>query len=142
MVDKVKPLKVENSASGGTEIDLSPTEADPSEDYLSAKGLAFEASDSFLLEKVGGIILDTIPDWSVKPTFSGDDVTNIEYFSSATQITANRTARVDITYSGDDPTTEAWKIYDTADGTTVLRTLTVTHTWSGDDLTNSVLVTT
>lgn len=49
MVDKVKPLKFENPATGGTETDVFPTEADPTEDYLSAKGIAFENSDTLLV---------------------------------------------------------------------------------------------
>ena len=41
MVDKVKPLKYENSTDG-TEDDVNLTETDPREDYIAAKGLAFE----------------------------------------------------------------------------------------------------
>lgn len=48
MADKVKPLKIESSSSGGTENNIFPTETDPSEDYLSCKGIAFNGSDSYL----------------------------------------------------------------------------------------------
>lgn len=41
MVDKVKPLKYENSTDG-TEDDVNLTETDPREDYIAAKGVAFE----------------------------------------------------------------------------------------------------
>ncbi len=50
MADKVKPLKIESPATGGTEIDMFPTEVNPSEDYIALKGLAFENSDSYLLD--------------------------------------------------------------------------------------------
>lgn len=45
MVDKVKPLKIENSALGGTENDFYQTETDPNEDYLATKGISLENSD-------------------------------------------------------------------------------------------------
>lgn len=49
MVDKVKPLKYENSVDG-TQNDVSPTETKPSEDYLAAKGIAFENSNDRLID--------------------------------------------------------------------------------------------
>ena len=77
---------------------------------------------------------------SQKPGYLGNgELDNVEFFSSATQIQANRTMRVDVTYSGAlDPTSEAWKMYDIADGTTILKTVTFTHTWVSGDLTKSV----
>ena len=45
MVDKVKPLKFEN-ATDGTEVDIRPTETDPTEDYTTSKGVAFENNDN------------------------------------------------------------------------------------------------
>jgi hypothetical protein len=47
----VKPLKIEHSSSGGTEIDPFPRESDPSEDYLAGKGIALENLDTFLIQK-------------------------------------------------------------------------------------------
>lgn len=55
MVDKVKPLKLENSTDG-TEENRYPTEADPSEDYLSCKGLALENSNSTLIYGDSGVL--------------------------------------------------------------------------------------
>lgn len=55
MVDKVKPLKIEDSTSG-TEINFGPTEADPSEDHLAAKGIALENSDSTILYGDSGVM--------------------------------------------------------------------------------------
>lgn len=53
MVDKVKPLKIENSTLGGTENDPFPTEVDPSEDYIAAKGISFEGLDTKLIYPTG-----------------------------------------------------------------------------------------
>lgn len=50
MADKVKPLKIENLATGGTQNDPFPVETDPSQDYLAAKGIAFENSDNSLFD--------------------------------------------------------------------------------------------
>ena len=54
MADKVKPLKIENAATGGTQTDGFPTEADPTQDYLAAKGIAFENSDTRLFDLSAG----------------------------------------------------------------------------------------
>lgn len=56
MVDKIRPLKLESSASGGTENDLFPSETQPSEDYISCKGISFEGSDNSLLQLQGSEI--------------------------------------------------------------------------------------
>jgi hypothetical protein len=49
MVDKIKPLKIEDSISG-TEIDPFPTESNPIDDYLATKGLAGENLDTSLFD--------------------------------------------------------------------------------------------
>ena len=51
MVDKIRPLKLESPALGGTEDDDFPTAADPNEDYVAAKGMAFEDDDNTRIEK-------------------------------------------------------------------------------------------
>ncbi len=53
MADKVKPLGLENPALGGTETFPFPTELDPTEDYVAAKGLAFENNDNRLIDLDG-----------------------------------------------------------------------------------------
>lgn len=54
MVDKVKPIGHEDAADGGTETRrIRPREIDPSEDYVSGKGFAFEHSDTRLLDLNG-----------------------------------------------------------------------------------------
>lgn len=52
MVDKVRPLKIERAADG-TQTDPFPIEANPSEDYLTGKGLSIENNDGFLVDKAG-----------------------------------------------------------------------------------------
>lgn len=61
MVDKVKPMKIENSATGGTENDPFPRGTDPNEDYLACKGIAFENLDTHLIDRVGNDIQLTDP---------------------------------------------------------------------------------
>lgn len=142
MVDKIKPLKLENPSNGGTEIDIFPTEANPAEDYVAAKGVAFENSDSFLMEKLGRILVNKEPDSSVAVTYLvNGEIDYVEYFNSPTQIQANRIARTEFAYSGVDPQTEIWKLYD-SDGSTILRTITVTYTYSGSDIQSAAMVTT
>jgi hypothetical protein len=141
MADKIKPLKFENSATGGTQIDFLPTEAKPTEDYAAVKGLAFENLDTFLLDKVGRSIVEKFPDLYHKVTYSAGDVSNIEFFNSASFITANRIARYDLTYTSGNLTSEILSVYDT-DGTTVLRTYTWTHAYvSGDFDSSGVVIT-
>lgn len=53
MVDKVKPLKIENSATGGTQNDMLPVEANPAQDYLAAAGLSLAGLDTILIGNDG-----------------------------------------------------------------------------------------
>lgn len=50
MADKVKALKIESASTGGTQSDPYPVEADPTQDYLAAKGISFENSDTQLFD--------------------------------------------------------------------------------------------
>lgn len=141
MADKIKPLKIESAATGGTQNDGFPTETDPSQDYLATKGIAFENLDTFLIDKIGRTIIERFPDLYHNVTYSSGDVSNIEFFNSATFITANRVARYDFTYTSGNITSEVLRIYDT-DGTTVLRTYTWAHTYSsGDFVSSGVIIT-
>lgn len=83
------------------------------------------------------------PSESEKPTFAADGtITTLEKFSSATQVTANRTTRIEMTYNSDlNPTQELVKIYDLDDGTTILKTITKTYTWTSGVLTKVETVT-
>lgn len=106
-------------------------------DFLQSAGIAFKGSLNHKIERVGGVVKTTIPNYSVKPIYSNDDLTAYEVFNGTNQITANRLVRGDFSYTNDNLTQEVWKIYDTADGTTILRTITVNHTYSDDNLINS-----
>lgn len=53
MADKVKPLKIENPATGGSQTDPFPVETNPAQDYLAAKGFAFENNDNRLIDLDG-----------------------------------------------------------------------------------------
>ena len=55
-IDKVKSLKIEDPALGGTETDFGPREIDPSEDHLAAKGVAFENSDDTVVYGDSGVM--------------------------------------------------------------------------------------
>lgn len=105
--------------------------------------IAKTTSDNTLIHADMQSVLDNLymPNLSQKPTFSGIDLTNVEFFEGATQTEPNRRMRVDITYSSNNPTSEVWKLYDT-DGTTILKTVTFTNTWSGFDLTSQTMATT
>ena len=46
MIDRVQPLKLEDTPSGGDETDFFPTAADPNEDYLDTRGLTLQDSSS------------------------------------------------------------------------------------------------
>ena len=89
------------------------------------------------------ILDDLLRDASSKPTFHTTGVNDgeldfQEFYKGLTQTTINRRCRVDMTYDASlNPTSEIWKIYDTADGTTILKTFTITHVWTGVDLTRS-----
>lgn len=49
MVDKIRPLKIEDSTSGSS-LDQFPTELDSTEDYVSCRGLSIQNSDNHLLD--------------------------------------------------------------------------------------------
>lgn len=46
MVDRIQPLKIEDSATGGVEVDPYPTATDRNEDYLDARGVAYQNATS------------------------------------------------------------------------------------------------
>jgi hypothetical protein len=51
MVDRVRPLKLESTATGGSQDDLLPTAVNPTQDYIVSKGLALEDDDNTRIEK-------------------------------------------------------------------------------------------
>lgn len=44
--DRVHPLKLEDTASGGTELDPYPTALDPNEDYVDSRGVTIQSATS------------------------------------------------------------------------------------------------
>jgi hypothetical protein len=84
------------------------------------------------------------PSVSEAPTYNlNGTVSFIEYFSSPTQVVANRIFRVDLTYDANlQPLTETWRAYSKADGTTILKTVVESYTWAAGRLTNKTQVTT
>lgn len=46
MVDRVRPLKFEDAATGGTETDQFPTSLDPHEDYVDVRGVTVQNATS------------------------------------------------------------------------------------------------
>lgn len=44
--DRVRPLKLEDPATGGTQLDPFPSEADPTEDYLDTRGVTLQEGGS------------------------------------------------------------------------------------------------
>ena len=44
--DRIRPLKLESPATGGTQDDAFPTEADPHEDYPDVRGVTFQNDTS------------------------------------------------------------------------------------------------
>jgi hypothetical protein len=53
MADKVKPLKIEDTTSG-SQNDGFPVETNPAQDYIATKGIAFENSNTRLLDLSAG----------------------------------------------------------------------------------------
>jgi len=51
-MDKVKPLKIEDLTDGSM-VDFSPTEVNPAQDYIAAKGVSFANSDDIFVDTDG-----------------------------------------------------------------------------------------
>lgn len=67
MVDKVKPLKIEDTTNGSS-LNFAPKESDPTEDFLAAKGVAFENSDDTTIRGDAGIMKFKDADVTVEVT--------------------------------------------------------------------------
>lgn len=89
---------------------------------------------------VNDFLLDNEPvdvGYTYTPTYSGGVVTQEEW-----KITSNNRKRrtIDYTYSGGSVSTEVRKVYDPADGTTVLAQVTITYTYSGSIVSSAAYV--
>lgn len=73
---------------------------------------------------------------SQKVTYSGDNISSIEFYVTAAQLLTDRVVKVEISYTSGNPTSEVWSLYD-SDGTTILETRTVTYTYTGDNITSA-----
>jgi hypothetical protein len=51
MVDRIRPLKLESVALGGSQDDFLPTAVNPAEDYAAVKGIALEDNDGTLIQR-------------------------------------------------------------------------------------------
>lgn len=71
---------------------------------------------------------------SLKTTYVDCNLTRVDYYYSLTQSDIYRLVSVELSYVGDNLDTEAWKIYDRKDGTTVLSTTTIAHFYDVDDM--------
>ncbi len=102
MADKVRPLKLESSSTGGTQNDLLPTDTDPTSDYLSCKGIAFDGSDSTLLNVVSGNMTFTAGGGNFTTTASATNTLIVQNTSnSATTQQASLQALVGGSSAGD-----------------------------------------
>ena len=90
MVDKVKPLKLEDTTDG-TEFDMTPTETNPTEDYLAAKGLAIENSDLILIDASGNEIQFTDPTNGTKSISDLLDAEQEDFDPTGTILTSTKT---------------------------------------------------
>lgn len=174
MVDRVKPLKIEGTGSGGTQNDEFPTSTDKNEDFLDSRGVTFQndtsdddlvrvsrdGDDMIFLDKnntvktlsdlvsgTGGLtveghkilrqlihFIDNGPAEGFasgaysETTPTGPFPTSEIWWESSSKL--KKIVEHTVTWTGVNPTTEVWKVYDT-DGSTVLATVTDTVSYSG-----------
>lgn len=81
MPDKVKPLGFETLTDGDQTVPV-PTELDVAEDYVTAKGVAFENLDTHLIDRVGDDIQFTDPAVGIK---------SVDQVQSTARVSANDT---------------------------------------------------
>ena len=90
MVDKVCPLKIEQPGKG-TELDFGPTETDPSEDYVAAKGVALRNLDTYLIDDDGSEIQFTDPTNGTKKVSDLLDADQEVFDPTGTDLTSTNT---------------------------------------------------
>lgn len=93
-----------------------------------SEGIAFDRNNTGFVE-FGKSSAYFSPEHSQKVTYSGDDISYIEFFFSNTQTTANRVLKISINYTLGEPSSEVWEFFD-SNGTSVLETRTYTYTLS------------
>lgn len=55
-IDRVRPLKIESSTTGGTQLNLRPTDLDPTQDFVDCKGIAFNNTENTRIAENSGAI--------------------------------------------------------------------------------------
>jgi hypothetical protein len=128
-IDIVKPLKLEN----GDAIDLLPTETNPTEDFLAAKGIAFEGNATSLLGLVGSTLRYKDLDHSIEVEYLNGLVSKVTVFKMSTQKTMEHL----ITYSSGLPASETIRLY-LNDGSTIGETITRVFSYNSQALLESV----
>ena len=136
MVDLSKTFEVRQGLSiteGNVERHLIASGVDAPTGESAPQGSRYERSNGEVwYHFIGGWGIQTSPTESQAVTYiASGDVDVVSVYSSPTQITANRIADITLGYSGGNPTTETWRYFDPADGTTVLQTSTLTHGFTG-----------
>lgn len=86
MVDKIKPLKIETTTDG-SQSDPFPTEVNPTQDYLSAKGIAFNNSDNTTITESSGEVFHKDVFRTTPKTLR--ELVNFDSYSYAPAISSN-----------------------------------------------------
>lgn len=150
MVDKVKPLKLEDNI-GGSQIDQTPTEATPSQDYLAARGLAINNLDSTLIDTdstgtvqftdptigVRKVLYDLSVDSGARTSYQEATITSNRITALITWTSAAKTQKIyeeNYTFTGNVVTQVIKKQYNSAG--TLIQTLTENLTYSGNTFSN------
>ena len=173
-MDRVRPLKFESAATGGTEEDAFPTALDHNEDYVDARGITFQNNSSNdeivyidrdsennlifkdpsvenpqtlteVIAGAGGLTATThktlrqlihfIDNGPAEGFTSGAyrEITGTIFPTSVIWYTdSGKTDKIvekNITWTGVNPTTIEWKVYDT-DGSSVLATVSDSISYS------------
>lgn len=173
MVDRVRPLKMEDPSTGGTQTDVWPTSVNIHQDYVDARGFTIQddtsnddevrisrdGDDMTFLDKnntvktlsdlvsgTGGLteeghkilrqlihFIDNGPaegfaSGAYRETTGTVFPTAIIWWESSSKL--KKIVEKGVTWTGINPTTIEWKVYDT-DGSTVLATVSDAITYSG-----------
>ncbi len=59
MVDRIRPLKLEDTTTGSS-VNFTPTEADPTQDYIATKGVSYESSNTYTQDLSSDLNVQTV----------------------------------------------------------------------------------
>ncbi len=96
---------------------------------------AFETEDGIIAQDT--VMPDSVFESirSLKPVYSGDILSTVDYYNSLIQVDANRIARDVFNYTGDVVTTQTRTYYE-SDGLTVFKTETYTFIYTNEEVTD------